>query len=165
MSSRWLLLPALLVVALVAWAFFLHEGQDEQAASPQESDVALPAEVIVAVEEGGLLRQAWEEYVVAQEAARLGVSVTDAQLEERYQELDTHVREGSQGTRSVVDVILQDMKTSIPEFKEGLRHTMLKERVATHPEHLGTLPENDNVRLAQMQVVIARLLREHPLPR
>jgi len=165
MNSRWLLLPALLVVALMAWALFLRDGPEKHAASPQESDVALPAEVIAAIEEGGLLCQAWEEYVIAQEADRLGISVTDAQLKERYQRIDSQVRDGSRGRRTIVDVVLQDMKTSVPEFKAGLRYTLLKERVALHSEHLGTLPEDENARLVQMQVVIARLLREHPFPR
>jgi hypothetical protein len=106
------------------------------------------------------LRQMSEERVVRQEAKALGVAVTDADVDARSREVDAAVRAKTNGKETLRDVIYKQLRSNLPEFRLGLRHLILKERIAAHPKHLGPslLRQSEERRLAQVQVVVTTLL-------
>ena len=106
-----------------------------------------------------ILRQMIEERVVAQEARRLGITVTGADVQKRFDVIDTQVRRQANGNRNLLDVIRRDMKTTVVEFRDGLRYVLMKERVASHQDWIGPLPKNETEKLAQIAVVTAALMK------
>lgn len=107
-----------------------------------------------------ILRQVVQEMVVAQEARRLGLGVTDDELRRKYDELDTEVRRRTNGAKNLEEVIVREQGTTVEEFMTTLRHLMLKEKVAGHQEYLGLLPKDEGAKLAQIEVVISNLLNK-----
>ncbi len=107
-----------------------------------------------------VLKQMVQARVVAQEAERLGLRVTDAELQARYQQLDTRIRRMTNGAKNLESVITRDQGLTVPEFRENLRHEMLKEKVSSHQEYLGPLPKDDKAKIAQIEVVIGELLKK-----
>jgi hypothetical protein len=111
------------------------------------------------------LRMAIEEVVVAQEAARLGVAVTKADVDARYAEIDAAVRQKSNGETNLAD-LMKLQQTPIEEFRHNLFQLVSKERVASHPDHLGPdLPKDENARLAQIEVVTDQLMSRSRIER
>ncbi len=106
-----------------------------------------------------ILRQFIEERVVLQEARRLGIQVTRADVEAKYRELDAQVRQMSNGAKTLQDVIRREGKTTPTDFMDGLHYMLVKERVASHQRWIGKLPANENAKLAQIGVVVAELMK------
>jgi hypothetical protein len=107
-----------------------------------------------------ILRQLIEERAVVLEAAKLGVGVTEADVDQRWRELDAEVRGKTNGSRTLQEVVAKDLRSTVPEFRANLRNLLRKERVASHEKYLGkSLPTQSQQRLAQVEVVIAELLK------
>lgn len=107
-----------------------------------------------------ILRQMVEERAVRQEARRLGLTVSKAEVDAAYVRLDKQVREQSRGAKNLKQMILQDNKSTVAEFRVSLAHQLLKEKIAEHPSNLGdTLPKAQQRRIAQTEVVITELLK------
>jgi hypothetical protein len=108
-----------------------------------------------------VLRQMIEEVVVQQEAASLGIQATPQDVDQRYAEIDRQVRAKYGGRQTLREVVYGDMHSNMAEFRAGLRHLLLKERIAGNPKYLGaSLPADENRRLAQVQVVVTELLKK-----
>ena len=171
-------LPILLVLTVLAPATVRAEGEGDPPSSPPADWVArvgdryLTAErlaratvwrVMSDLMEGGsgpttVLRQMVQGRVVSQEAERLGVQVTDAELRAKFGQLDARVRRMANGAKNLEDVIIRDQGLTVPEFMQNLRHEMLKEKVAAHQKYLGLLPQDEKSKIAQIEVVIGELL-------
>ena len=106
-----------------------------------------------------------EQRVVEAEAARLGLSVSDAEVTARYDQLDDQVRRLRNGTQTLADV-MKMQRTSLEQFRLDLRLQILKDRVASHPSYLGAkLPKDDAARLAQIEVVMGQILARAKIDR
>jgi hypothetical protein len=103
-------------------------------------------------------RMAVEEKVVEQEARRLGIAVTEADVDARRADIETALREKS-GGRATLDDLMRSTQTSPEEFRRNLRMQVTKEKVASHAAYLGPrLPKEENARLAQIEVVMGQIL-------
>ena len=103
-----------------------------------------------------ILREVIEEVFLDQEARRLGVSVTPKEVETKEGELDTELRIKSGGLENLA----QRRKTAgmtLEGMRGKLRVELLKERIAGHAQHLGTLPKDPIKRQSQISVVIIEL--------
>ena len=174
---RWF--PLVLVLAVLAPATLHAEGEGAPPSSPPADWVARVGDRYLTKErlaratvwrvmsdlmEAGsgattVLRQRIQELVVAQEAARLGVQVTDEELRLEYDRLDKRVRDMSNGAKNLRQVIEREQGLSIVEFLQNLRHELLKEKVAAHQKYLGLLPKDEKAKIAQIEVVIGELLK------
>lgn len=109
--------------------------------------------------EASTLRQLMEEYIVQQEAQRLGVDVTSAIIDQRFDENDRRLRERSGGTKNLRQV-MREQGMAMDEMRLLLAHQLRQEAIARHPENLGdTLPENEAERLSQLKVVLDKVVR------
>jgi hypothetical protein len=105
-----------------------------------------------------ILRQMIEERVIAQEARRLGLEVTEAEIDARFAALDREVRLTTNASRVLADVVAKDMKITMAQFRDQLRHQMRKEEVAGHEKYLGkTLPKDEKARLGQVEIVTGEI--------
>lgn len=106
-----------------------------------------------------ILEEIIEEMMVEQECERLGIAVTSADVDKKWEDLNAQIRRTSGGEQTLVDVI-REQGSSTEEARARLLHVLRKERVAEHPSHLGkTLPSDDGLRLRQVTFVIDTLLR------
>lgn len=104
------------------------------------------------------LRQLMEEYIVTQEAQRLGVDVSKAKVDARFKQYDTELRRRSGGNMTIQEMMRRE-GMSIEEMRTLLAHQLRQEAVARHPENLGdTLPKNESERLAQLKVVLEKIV-------
>lgn len=115
-----------------------------------------------------ILEQLIEESMIAQECKRLGIEVTQADMDRQWADWDTRIRRSSNGDKTLLDVI-RDQGTSIEEFRLQLRHVLRKDRLAEHPSKLGkTLPADESTRLQQVGIVVNELRKttriEYGLP-
>jgi hypothetical protein len=111
------------------------------------------------------LKMTLEEMVVDQEATRLGLAATQADLDRRYAQIDEEVRRHSGGKSTLADLMKTQRKTP-EEFREDLRILVLKERIAGHPSHLGdTLPKDEATRIAQIEVVMGQVMSRSKIER
>jgi hypothetical protein len=163
MKLRWLVLCIPLLAIGVIAVLWPHDPAEHSGTEGPGRRAALPKEVVDAVQGGTLLAHAWEEYVVSQEATRLGLSATDADASARYERLAASVRKRSDGQGSIDDVLAEEGVTLVV-FMRQIRHILLREQVAGHKEHAGSLPTNEQVKIQMVQVVITKLMRSHPLP-
>ena len=108
------------------------------------------------------------EEVVAQEAARLGIVVTAADVEARYTAFDREVRERSakRGEAQTLDDVRKEQGMSVEEFRLRLEDQVRKERIAAHPQYLGkSLPKDPNAQVAQTEVVVGELMKKAKVER
>lgn len=108
-----------------------------------------------------VLRQMVQELAVVLEARRLGVTVPEEAVLRKWNELDTEVRSKTGGTKNLEEAIREQRSTK-SEFMAHLRHQLLKEAIAGHPDNLGDtlpLPSDPSRRLAQTEVVITKVLK------
>lgn len=105
-----------------------------------------------------ILRQIVEERVVDQEARRLGLHVTNAEVDAKYREIDTKVRRRTNAAKTLREVIVREQNSSVEEFRQVLRLQLLKEKVAGHQTYIGPLPVDEKSKIAQIEVVIGELL-------
>ena len=104
-----------------------------------------------------ILEQLIEELMVAKECERLGLVVTEADVQRQWNDWDRRLRVNSNGERTLRDTIREEGSTT-REFRVQIRAILNKEAVARHPSNLGhTLPKNDSIRLNQVGIVIKKL--------
>jgi hypothetical protein len=104
-----------------------------------------------------ILEELIEESMVEQECARLGLKVTQADVDRQWQEWDQRLRKNSNHEQTLLDVI-KEQGMGVGEFRAKLAHILRKERIAEHPSNLGqTMPEDQNARLQQVGIVIGKL--------
>lgn len=107
-----------------------------------------------------VLEQLIEETMVKAECERLGITVTPAEVQAKWDELDGQVRTRSGGTRTLRDTITEQ-GTNPGEFREQLLHLIRKDRIASHPKYLGAkIPANEQARIQQVGIVIATIRRK-----
>lgn len=107
-----------------------------------------------------VLEQLIEEIMVKLHCEKLGIRVSDAELQQLWNKLDTQVRQRSGGTRTLRDTITEQ-GTTLGEFRDQLRHIIRKERIASHPQYLGAkIPANEQAKLQQIGIVIATIRRK-----
>lgn len=107
-----------------------------------------------------VLEQLIEEELVRQECRRLGLSVSQAEVNARWSKIDRRLRMDSNGARTLRDVIREQRMTE-REFIEQLWHILRKERIAVQPQYLGkTLPDHEATRLRQVGIVIATVRKK-----
>ncbi len=105
----------------------------------------------------GVLEQLIEESMVAQECTRLGLTVTQADVDKLWKDWDLRLRRTSGGRRTLRDAIKEQGSTQ-REFVEQMWHILRKERIAAHVKYLGRqLPKDERARLNQIGIVIASL--------
>jgi hypothetical protein len=109
-----------------------------------------------------------EEEVVAQEASRLGIVVTPADVEAYYKSLDAQVRAdgAKRGEVQTLDDVRKLQKMTAEEFRLRLEDQIRKERISAHPQYLGSgLPDDPHKRIAQIEVVIGELMKRAKVER
>jgi hypothetical protein len=95
--------------------------------------------------------------MVKQEADRLGIVVTEADVKALYDQWDTKLRRDSNGERTLKETI-REQNTTEREFIEQIWHLLRKERIAEHPQYLGkSLPKHEHTRLRQIGIVIGKV--------
>jgi len=105
----------------------------------------------------GVLEQLIEERMVKQECTRLGLQITQADVDKLWHDWDRRLRTTSGGTRTLRDAI-KDQGSTQREFIEQMWHILRKERIAAHTKYLGRqLPKDERARLNQIGIVIASL--------
>lgn len=109
-----------------------------------------------------ILRGEIEELLVRQEAARLGLAVSPAELAAEREALSARVRLSSGGTQTLEE-LRQGKGMSAERFDGMLRMEILKRKVAEHPQHLGKLPADEKQRMNQISVVIIELHKQAKL--
>ena len=106
-----------------------------------------------------VLKRLIEEAVVRQEAERLRIVITTEDYAKAYNDLDEKVRTRSSGQSSLADVIKGQHMTP-EEFRLVLENQLRKDRIAADPSNLGaSLPKDEGVRMAQVEVVIGQLMK------
>ena len=108
------------------------------------------------------------EEVVAQEAARLGIVVTPADVEARYKAFDAQLRAQSakRGEAQTLEDVMKEAGKSREEFRLQLEDLVRKERIAAHPQYLGKgFPEEPNAQAAQIEVVVGELMKKAKVER
>jgi hypothetical protein len=106
-----------------------------------------------------------QEIVVAQEASRLGIVVTQQEYDARYAQLDAEVRRVSEG-KETLDTVRRQQRHGVEEFRANLETLIKKERIAGHPSYLGDrLPKDDRERQAQVEVVFGELMKKARIER
>ena len=104
-----------------------------------------------------VLEQLIEEKMVQLECQRLGIVVTERDVQKQWDDWNRRLRINSNGERTLKDMIREN-GTSQQEFRVQMAHILRKERIASHPENLGNLlPKNETARLAQIGIVIKKL--------
>ena len=91
--------------------------------------------------------------MVRGECKRLGIQVTQADVDKLWGEWDSKLRTRSGGERTLRETI-KEQGTTEREFVEQIWHLIRKERIAEHPSYLGkTLPEHEHSRLRHLPEV------------
>ncbi len=104
-----------------------------------------------------VLEQLIEELMIVQECTKLGITVTQADVDALWKSWDMRLRTTSGGSRTLEDAI-KEQRTTKREFIEQMWHILRKDRVAAHPKYLGKqLPKDENSRLRQVGIVIAQV--------
>lgn len=110
-----------------------------------------------------VLEQLIEELMVRQEAKRLGIVVTDEDVDKRWRDWDNQLRVKSNGAVTLEDE-LEKQGTTDAEFRAQVAHMLRKERIAADMHWLGKqMPANDSARLRQISIVIATLRDKTPV--
>jgi hypothetical protein len=105
----------------------------------------------------GKLEELIEELMVSLECKRLGIVVTEKDVQQQWDEWDKRLRINSNGERTLRQMV-KEQSTSEKAFRIQIAHLVRKERIASHPENLGKLlPKNETARLAQIGIVIKQL--------
>jgi len=104
-----------------------------------------------------VLEQLIEERMVHLECKRLGIVITQADVDRLWKDWDSRLRINSNGERTLLEMI-KDQGTTRKEFVEQMWHILRKERIAKQPEYLGPrLPKSETARLNQIGIVIKKL--------
>jgi hypothetical protein len=105
-----------------------------------------------------ILRQMIQERVERQEARLLGLDVSAAEVQAEYDRIDREVKTRTNGLKNLAEEI-QNQGTTMREFRAALRQQMLRTKIAAHPKYLGaTLPKDEEIRIAQVEIVMNKLL-------
>jgi hypothetical protein len=103
-----------------------------------------------------ILRELIEETLVEQEAAALGIRVTDADIQAYVSRLDAELRSHSGGQQSLAE-LRKARGMTWETFRTSVAILLRKERIASHAKWLGKLPTNDRQRMSQVSVVVTEL--------
>lgn len=108
----------------------------------------VPAEVAAAIRAGRTPYGAWREYAIESEARRLGLTVSDEEIE-AGDSLSSFPHPDDEPERSV----------PYARARAGLRTVLLLEKIARHPAHYGELLAEDlPARMVQMMTLAEDLL-------
>jgi len=110
-----------------------------------------------------VLRSVVEEAAVLQECKRLGITVSEADVDARQAQFDRDVRERSGATKTLRD-LMREQNTSLAEMRHALEYQIRRQRIAAHPTNLGdSLPKEHGRQLVQIETVITELLKRTKL--
>lgn len=106
-----------------------------------------------------VLRRLIEHRVTELEAQRLGVTVTQADIDQSWKEQSDRIRRSTNGMKDL-DTLLRENDRDPQNARRQLGRILLRTRVAGHDAHLGKLPKDERRLIAQVSIVIGELVKK-----